>query len=74
MTQPMFSDGEDELGYFVYGYMCKTDYECELGMAAGGNMVYSSEEDLRENRSCVEECGVVKVKIHLAEVIQESNY
>lgn len=54
------------------GYMCKTDFECELGMAKRGNCVYASEQDLRENRPCVASCGIVKVKVVAVEIIQES--
>lgn len=56
------------------GYMCKTDFECELGAAKGGNVVYPSEADLRANRSCVEHCGIVKVKVIAVEITQEENY
>ena len=58
----------------VIGYMCKVDYECELGAAAGGNVVYPIVEDLKERRRCVDECGIVKVAVSLVEVVQEENY
>ena len=58
----------------VIGYMCKVDYECELGAAAGGKVVYPTVEDLKERRSCVDECGIVKVAVSLEEVVQEENY
>ena len=54
------------------GYMCKTDFECELGAAKGGNVVYPSEQDLRESKPCVDSCGIVKVKVVAVEIIQES--
>lgn len=54
------------------GYMCKTDFEYELGFAAGGTTVYSSIEDLRVNRKCVDSCGIVEVEVILRSVIQES--
>jgi len=54
-----------------YGYMCKVDFDWELGCAMGGNDIYPSIKDLKENRKCVSECGIVKVKITLEEVIQE---
>ena len=54
--------------------MCKVDYECELGAAAGGNVVYPTVEDLKERRRCVDECGIVKVAVSLVEVVQEENY
>lgn len=37
----------------VPGWMCYTDFSCELGLAAGGNSIYASEEDLRKHRDCV---------------------
>ena len=55
-------------------YMCKVDFECELGLAAGGNMVYSSVEDLKECRPCVKECGIVKVRVELVDVVQEEDF
>ncbi len=55
-----------------YGYMCKVGFDWELGHAIGGNKIYPSVEDLKENCRCVEECGIVKVRIELEEVVQES--
>jgi len=52
-----------------YGYMCKTDYEYEVGHARGGNLVYASEEELKKEKLCVFTCGIVKVRIELEEVI-----
>lgn len=52
------------------GYMCKVDFMWELGEAMGGNEIYASIEDLKENRPCVEECGIVKVEINLLEDIK----
>lgn len=40
----------------VHGWMCYTDFSCELGEASGGTSIYASEEDLRECRECVN-CG-----------------
>lgn len=57
-----------------YGYMCMIDFECELGMASGGNLVFPSIENLKENRACVYRCGIVKVKVELDEVIQEQDF
>lgn len=63
-----------EDGYSVEGYMCLTDFECELGSALGGNRIFPDLEDLIENKPCVEECGIAKVKVTGIEVIQESDY
>lgn len=55
-----------------YGYMCRTDWDHEIGEgnAAGGTRVYESIEDLKSDRSCVTNCGIVKVKVELTEVIE----
>ena len=34
-----------------YGYMCKIDWDWELGEALGGNDIYPSLDDLKENHS-----------------------
>lgn len=51
------------------GYMCQTDWDWELGEALGGTKIYESIEDLKNNRKCVQSCGIVKVKIELVEII-----
>ena len=53
-----------------YGYMCKTDWDYELGEALGGNSIYPSIEDLKKRRKCVSSCGIVKVRVELEEVVQ----
>jgi hypothetical protein len=58
----------------VTGFMCKTDFDCELGAAKGGNLVYASEADLRASRGCLDECGLVEVEVSLVRVIQEDNF
>jgi len=56
----------------IIGYMCKIDYDYELGNALGGTKVYSSIEDLVENHECADdECGIVEVKVDLSEIIKE---
>lgn len=52
-----------------YGYMCATDFNWEVGEALGGTTVYASVEDLKHNRKCVEQCGIVKVEVKLVEVV-----
>jgi len=37
----------------IQGWMCGTDFTCELGAASGGNVVYPTRENLIENRDCV---------------------
>lgn len=60
------------LGGVTEGYMCKVDYEDELGYA-NSNIVYASEAAVRQ-RKCVEQCGIVKVGVTLLGVVQEDNF
>lgn len=55
----------------VRGFMCKTDWDCEIGAAPNGTKIYYSEVDLRHHRSCVRECGIVEVETRLVKVIYE---
>lgn len=55
------------------GYMCLVDFNFELGEACGGNVIYPSVKDLKANRTCWEECGIVKVNISLDKVISHGN-
>jgi hypothetical protein len=54
----------------IIGYMCKTDFDHEIGCAPGGVPVYESVEGLERARSCVYECGIVEVEIRLRGVVQ----
>jgi hypothetical protein len=56
-----------------YGYMCKTDFDFEVGEASNGVSVYKSKEDCLANLPCVTECGIVKVKITFEKNILKSN-
>ncbi len=58
----------------VTGFMCKSDYEFELGQNQHGIEVYRSIEDLKKDRKCIEECGIVEVKVSMVKVIQKSNF
>ena len=58
----------------VIGYMDKTDFEWELGAAMGGNKIYPSEADLRRNEKCLDQCGIVKVRVTRVEVVQEEDF
>lgn len=55
-------------------FMDKTDWDHEVGEAAGGNKVYASVDDLRESEKCVDECGIVEVEITLVRVIHEDRF
>ena len=56
------------------GFMCKIDFDCELEHALGGNKVYPSLRDLKENHTCWESCGVVEVEVRLARVVHPDKY
>lgn len=56
-----------------YGYMDLVDYQHEVGEALGGNKIYPDIEDLKENNSCWQECGIVKVEIRAIELIVSQN-
>lgn len=45
------------------GWMCRTDFEHELGNASGGVVVYPDLEDLMDDRRCIKTCGYVQVTI-----------
>lgn len=55
---------------FVDGYMCRVDWEYELGLASGGNRVYPSLEDIKAHSKCASECGIVKVRVQFVEVVE----
>ena len=61
--------GSEEGHDHVIGYMCLTDFECELGLASGGNTVHPSVEDLQKRRACVSGCGIVEVKVLFSRVV-----
>lgn len=63
----------DDDAHVVIGYMCRIDWECELGSAGGGIKVYSSVEDLCENRKCVTGCGIVEVEVRIRRVVSEGD-
>lgn len=53
----------------IIGYMCKVDFDHELGEAADGNHVFASVKDLKRYRKCWKECGIVEVETKLRRVI-----
>ena len=57
----------------IYGYMCKTDYQWELGEAHPFTEIYPNIKTLKKARQCVKDCGIVKVRIELEEVIEAGN-
>lgn len=61
-------------------YVCSTDFDFELGNAAGGTKLYASIEDLKENSPCTTcakedyPCGIYEVEVRLVKIIQESSF
>lgn len=61
-------------------YMCSTDFDFELGNAAGGTRLYSSIEDLKECSPCTMcakedyPCGIYEVEVRLVKIIQEPSF
>lgn len=51
-------------------YMCKTDFDLELGDACDGARVFPSIEDLKMYCPCVKSCGIVEVRVELVRVVQ----
>lgn len=64
---------EETRSHNPVGYMCTIDFECELGRAKGGNVIYPSIEDLKANHDCWEECGIVEVEVALRWTIHEGS-
>lgn len=61
-------------------YMCSTDFDFELGNAAGGTKLYASLEDLKENSPCTTcakedyPCGIYEVEVRLVKIVQEGSF
>ena len=58
----------------VEGYMCKIDWDHEIGTAHDGNRVYPSLEALQVHHTSWKDCGVVKVSVNLLEVLVEGEH
>ena len=56
----------------VIGYMCLIDWECEIGAAASGNIVYPSVACLREAHTCADACGIVEVEVRCRRLVSPS--
>ena len=56
------------------GFMCMIDFEDELYRAKGGNKVYPSIEDLKEDHDCWESCGIVEVRVEYVRTIVEQDF
>ena len=57
--EPMWGD-EDGI---VDCFMCKTDFDHELGNASNGVEVFPSVESISKRKPCIKECGIVHVGV-----------
>ncbi len=71
MDMPKFLG--EEMASKRYGYMCKIDYDYEIGSALGGNKIYPSIKDLARHHTCASSCGIVRVSIELDEVLMSAH-
>lgn len=55
------------------GYMCKVDYDFELGKVSDGVKVYPTVSCLKENSGCGfnGECGIVEVEVKLKRIVNK---
>ena len=56
---------------FVHAYMCLVNWKYEAPFNADGNRIFYSLESLKRGQPCVEDCGIVKVKVSFVGVVQE---
>lgn len=54
----------------VTAYMCGVDWECEIGQNCHGIEIYRSIEDLKANKTCTHECGIVEVEVTVKKTVQ----
>ena len=54
-----------------FAYVCKTDWTYHFPDDWYGVNIYFSEKSIRTHCECVEQCGIVKVKVSFEEVIAE---
>lgn len=52
-------------------YTCGVSWEHHLDSDPNGTMLYPSVEALRDARSCVDECGIVELKVMLVSWVQD---
>jgi len=52
-------------------YVCQTDWDYHFPDDWHGVDIYFSEKSIKAHRKCVEECGIVKVKVSFEEVIEK---
>lgn len=58
-------------------YACAVDWQHEMGEAddlEGKMPLYSSVEELKTERPCWDECGIVELKLELVKWIEPQNF
>lgn len=55
-------------------FMDMVDFEEELGNAMKGNKIFPTIEDLRREKPCTKQCGIVEVQVSLVRVVQEQDF
>ena len=56
-----------------FGYMCKTEFDWEIGETTGAYGIYATVEELKDKCKCVKSCGIIKVAISFVEVIKQED-
>jgi hypothetical protein len=56
----------------VTGFMCKIEWDYNIGKAASGVTIYPTLETLRRYHGSIEECGIVEVEVSIKEIVEES--
>ncbi len=54
-------------------YVCGVDWQHELGEVSDYTKVYSTVEDLKRQRSCWEECGIVELEVKMTKWMEPQN-
>lgn len=54
----------------VRGFMCRIDFDHELGYASEGNRVYPSIDALKKRHEMWKECGIVEVEVRLVKIVE----
>ncbi len=57
-----------------YAYMCKVDYDYHIGEDYNPVKMYCNLDSIKHHRKCVSQCGIVKIKIELEEIVQKGDY
>jgi hypothetical protein len=74
----VFKRGIRYAQYVVRGYMCKVDFDHELGHSMGGSTVYPSVKDLKKHRKCVTgndaPCGIVEVEVRVRRIVRDDRW